>query len=230
MSAQNANVSRAMLFDAGGNDYPDGRWGIELNATDYGLNFWKYNQFEKLHFQSILLLSNNGNVGIGNTNPQAKLDVNGSLKAKSANIIGALSAQSANISGAITAGGTLSAQTANVSGAITANTLNSQSAKISGRVCAQEVIVSLSGSPCWPDFVFDNNYNLLSLNEVEQYIKQNNRLPNIPSAQEVTENGIDLGEMQSKLLQKVEEMTLYILQQDKKITDLQNQINELKTK
>jgi len=69
--------------------------------------------------------------------------------------------------------------------------------------------------------VFENDYNLLPLNEVEQYIKQNNRLPNIPSAQEIEENGLDLGEMQSKLLLKIEEMTLYIL-------DLQKQIDELK--
>ena len=69
--------------------------------------------------------------------------------------------------------------------------------------------------------MFENDYNLLPLNEVEQYIKQNNRLPNIPSAQEIEENGLDLGEMQSKLLLKIEEMTLYIL-------DLQKQIDELK--
>lgn len=60
------------------------------------------------------------------------------------------------------------------------------------------------------------------LPELKQYIKQNNRLPNIPSVQEIEENGLDLGDMQSKLLQKIEELTLYIL-------DLQNQINEIKT-
>jgi hypothetical protein len=63
---------------------------------------------------------------------------------------------------------------------------------------------------------------------VAQYIKQNSRLPNIPSAKEVTENGINLGEMQSKLLQKIEELTLYILQQEKKMEEMQEQINELK--
>ena len=68
---------------------------------------------------------------------------------------------------------------------------------------------------------FEQDYNLLPLNEVEQYIKQNNRLPNVPSAAEVEEEGVNLGEMNAVLLQKVEELTLYII-------DFQKQINELK--
>jgi hypothetical protein len=94
-----------------------------------------------------------------------------------------------------------------------------------GKLKAKEVQVTLAG---WPDFAFEEDYNLLPLPELEQYIKQNSRLPQIPSAAEVEENGLDLGDMQSKLLLKIEELTLYILQQEKKMTDLQNQINELK--
>jgi len=94
-----------------------------------------------------------------------------------------------------------------------------------GVLRTKQVSVSLAN---WPDFVFENDYNLTPLTEIEQYIKQNNRLPNIPSAQEIEENGLDLGDMQSKLLQKIEELTLYILQQNQKMTDLQQQINELK--
>jgi len=75
----------------------------------------------------------------------------------------------------------------------------------------------------WPDYVFADDYKLMPLHEVRQYIKENSRLPNIPSAQEVEEEGVELGEMQSKLLLKIEELTLYIL-------DLQNQIDELKTR
>jgi hypothetical protein len=90
---------------------------------------------------------------------------------------------------------------------------------------AKQLSVSLAG---WPDFVFEPDYRLLTLTEVEQYIKQYKRLPNIPAAPEIEENGLDVGDMQSKLLQKVEELTLYILQQHQQIADLQNQINELK--
>ena len=69
--------------------------------------------------------------------------------------------------------------------------------------------------------MFEQDYNLLPLSEVEQYIKQNNRLPNVPSAAEVEEEGVNLGEMNAVLLQKVEELTLYII-------DLQKQMDELK--
>ena len=103
---------------------------------------------------------------------------------------------------------------------MTANTLNGQSANINGKIKTKEVEVTLQN---WPDFVFEEEYKLLPLVEIEQYIKQNGHLPDIPSATEVEENGIELGSMQAKLLKKIEELTLYIL-------DLQNQINELKTK
>ncbi|MCL2289261.1 MAG: hypothetical protein FWC34_00940, partial [Bacteroidetes bacterium] len=86
-----------------------------------------------------------------------------------------------------------------------------------GVLKAKEVLVSLAG---WPDYVFEDDYNLLSLSEVEQYIQQNKRLPQIPSAQEVEENGVELGDMQSKLLLKIEELTLYIIQMQKEIDEL----------
>jgi len=75
----------------------------------------------------------------------------------------------------------------------------------------------------WYDHVFYSDYQLRPLKELEKFIRQNHHLPEIPSAQEVMENGLDLGEMQGKLLLKIEELTLYIL-------DLQKQIDELKNK
>ena len=75
----------------------------------------------------------------------------------------------------------------------------------------------------WPDFVFGNNYKLMNLYELEQYINTNQHLPDVPAAQEVSANGIDLGEMNAILLQKVEELTLHII-------ELQKQIDELKAR
>jgi cytoskeletal protein CcmA (bactofilin family) len=153
----------------------------------------------------------------------------GAITAGSANITGAFTANGATITGALSAqSATIPTITGNttVTGTLTANALNVQSARIDGTLCTKEVQVA--ATPCWPDFVFEEDYNLPSLSELEQFIKQNNHLPEIPSAQEVEANGINLGDMQSKLIQKIEELTLYILQQDKKITDLQNQMNELK--
>ena len=74
----------------------------------------------------------------------------------------------------------------------------------------------------WPDYVFSQDYELMSLEELENYITDNKHLPGIISAAEVAEHGdIDLGEINTKLLEKIEELTLYII-------DLQKQINELK--
>ena len=88
-----------------------------------------------------------------------------------------------------------------------------------------EVVLNCIGNS-WYDHVFEPTYHLRSLSELEQYIQQNSRLPEIPSAQEVQENGIDLGEMQSKLLLKIEELTLYIIEQQKQIRELQQLSNK----
>jgi len=78
--------------------------------------------------------------------------------------------------------------------------------------------VTLTG---WPDYVFDKSYNLMPLSETEQYIQANGHLPNVPSAAEVEADGMSVGEMNKVLLQKVEELTLYVI-------ELQKQIDELK--
>jgi hypothetical protein len=82
----------------------------------------------------------------------------------------------------------------------------------------------------WPDFVFNNDYKLPPLSETEAFIKTNKHLPNIPSAAEVARDGIDLGEMNQKLLQKIEEQMLYIIEMNKKITSLTNEVKDLKEK
>ena len=137
------------------------------------------------------------------------------LSAQSATLTGAFNAQSADITTTLTANN-LSAQSANIT-----STITTQNAQINGLLCAKEVHVK--SAPCWPDFVFAKDYKLLPLQELEQYIEENQHLPNVPSAAEVEENGIELGEMNALLLQKVEELTRYII-------DLQNQIDQLKTK
>ena len=69
----------------------------------------------------------------------------------------------------------------------------------------------------WADYVFEADYHLKSLSEVEAYIEQNGHLPDVPSAEEVAANGIELGEMNKILLQKIEELTLYVIELEKKI-------------
>ncbi|WP_419870248.1 hypothetical protein [Chryseobacterium sp. CT-SW4] len=91
---------------------------------------------------------------------------------------------------------------------------------VNGIVHAKEVKVDLQN---WPDYVFENNYTLNSLEDIEKYISEKGHLPNIPSAKEVEENGIGLGQMNAKLLEKVEELTLYSIEQNKQIKNLQKE-------
>ena len=86
---------------------------------------------------------------------------------------------------------------------------------VKGKMIAEEIVVKLHGN--WPDFVFKKEYGLMSLEDVECFIKENSHLPNMPSASEVEEAGIPLGEMNAKLLQKVEELTLYVIELKKEI-------------
>jgi hypothetical protein len=86
-----------------------------------------------------------------------------------------------------------------------------------GVLRSREIIVDADN---WPDYVFEDVYPLMSLKEIESFINENGHLPNIPSAQSVQEEGLDLGEMNRLLLEKIEELTLHIIQQQKEIDAL----------
>ncbi|MEM7296879.1 MAG: hypothetical protein AAF391_01270 [Bacteroidota bacterium] len=96
---------------------------------------------------------------------------------------------------------------------------------VEGTIGAREIKVEASG---WSDFVFEKDYKLPTLEEVEKHINDKGHLPEIPSEAEVTENGINLGEMNAKLLQKIEELTLYLIEQNKEIKALKEEVSELK--
>lgn len=106
-------------------------------------------------------IMNNGYVGIGTSNPQNKLDVNGTIRAK-------------------------------------------------------EFIATLSN---WPDYVFEKDYKIMNLAEVEEFIKKENRLPGIPSAADIEKSGIELASINKLLLKKIEELTLYSIEQNKKLIE-----------
>ena len=93
--------------------------------------------------------------------------------------------------------------------------------------CGEIKVENVSG---WADFVFEPNYNLKTLSELETYIQENNHLPEIPTAEEVEKNGVSLGEMDAKLLQKIEELTLYVISMNKEIEELKEKNKELEEK
>ena len=101
---------------------------------------------------------------------------------------------------------------------------------VDGCILAKNVKINTS-SNYWPDYVFSPNYKLMSLNELEEYILNNKHLPGIISAAEVKKQGdVDIGEMNLKLLEKIEELTIYIIELQKQVEMQQIEIDELKRK
>ena len=99
---------------------------------------------------------------------------------------------------------------------------NSYQLSVSGTIRAKEIKVETD----WADFVFKDDYQLMKLSDLEQFIQDNGHLPEIPSEVEVEEKGISLGEMNSKLLQKIEELTLYTIQLNKENQQLKKSQHE----
>ena len=93
---------------------------------------------------------------------------------------------------------------------------------VAGTIRANEIIVNSNGA----DFVFAEDYQLRPLSEVKAFITENKHLPEIKSAQEMQENGVGINELQTQLLQKIEELTLYILQQEERIKALEAELNK----
>ncbi|MBC9934877.1 hypothetical protein [Chitinophaga qingshengii] len=95
---------------------------------------------------------------------------------------------------------------------------------VNGDIFAHRLKITLSD---WPDFVFEKNYALPSLQELEQFIAENKHLPGIPSEKEVLRDGLDVGALNSRLLQKIEELTLYIIELRKESENQAKRINQL---
>jgi hypothetical protein len=194
-----------------------------------------------------------GYVGIGTSSPQSNLHVAGNVVFDNSSpylYTGSLSSDqnrylhlgnspsTAFVSG-LKAGGALIADTyayANpgkndlvVKGAVgigtpLANNPNNYKLAVNGVIGAKEVIIE-STSTTWPDYVFQNDYRLASLQEVKRYIEVNKHLMDVPSAEEIRHNGQSVGEMNTILLKKVEELTLYIIQQEERIKALEEKVD-----
>ena len=142
-----------------------------------------------------------GNVGIGTAPTANKLEVNGTAKATNLRISG------------------------NV-GIGTTHTLT-EKLEVNGKIRTKEVIIDPDD---WSDFVLAPNYKAPELQTVEEFIQTHGHLPNMPSEAEVMKNGVGLGEMNVRLLQTVEEMMLYIIEQNKRIEQLNEKVNNLQPK
>lgn len=222
--------------DNTGEDEDNGFSIIQSNRDIIMRQFEDHGYFRIDNNVGSLTLTPTGNIGIGDTAANYRLNVAGNTQ-----ITGNL-----HIGTNLTMGGNASTQNLTVG-----HTLNSSVASITsltvpsyfhvtGTAVFENDVSIGDGFYCddegnlkvrklevttlnWPDYVFSEGHPMMTLPETEHYIKRHGHLPDIPSAAEAEQNGVDLGEMNRLLLQKVEELTLYAI-------DLQKQIDELKTK
>ncbi len=99
---------------------------------------------------------------------------------------------------------------------------------VEGNILAKQIKVKTDITV--PDYVFEPDYNLKSLQEIESYVKINKHLPEMPSASEVGKNGLDVAEMNLLLLKKVEELTLHLIEKDKTIKEIVDRLVKLESK
>ncbi len=99
---------------------------------------------------------------------------------------------------------------------------------VTGGILTEKLHVADPTTSYWADYVFEDNYKLLSLMDLKKFIEENNHLPNIPSADEVKKTGIDIAEIQGKLLEKIEELTLHVIAQEEKIQKLEVEVRRKK--
>jgi len=245
-------------------------WCIYNMSGGYNnsLQFWAYDNIGCTSgglCNNRFTLMDNGNVGIGTTSPQYKLDVNGDARIGGNLLLGnwQLGTSSWPGAGGFTYNGTditfglhstngqaslqidgafIQAEAGkintyagasqfnntvnlpgsgiwNTSGNVGIGTQNpAYKLDVLGTIRAKEVLVNLDGGA---DFVFDKGYKLLPIEHVANYVQENKHLPDIPSANDMVKNGVSMGDMQVKLLQKVEEQTLYIIGLNKEIVEQQ---------
>jgi hypothetical protein len=95
---------------------------------------------------------------------------------------------------------------------------------VNGAIITEEVTVKVHEN--WPDYVFHESHDLMPLDKLNSYINVNRHLPGIPSAAEISRDGLKVGAMEALLLEKIEELTLYIIQQDRKIVEMESKIEQ----
>jgi len=233
--AFNRETTTGGIFDPSGNAFQ-----INNGGPDKNLHIQVYNgQGGTIASDALVISGINGNIGVNTSNPSAKLEVSGAgvtpLKITGSNgymLIDNVSSgqnyyqandfhqfqgQSGNPILTMLGTGKVGIGT----------TTPDQMLSVKGTIHSQAVQVDMNG---WSDFVFKPSYNLASLSTIKNYLAQNHHLPDMPSEKEVTQNGINVGDMLKLQTQKIEELTLYLIEKDQQLTDQKKEIEQFKQK
>jgi len=159
----------------------------------------------------------NGYFGIGTTSPTAQLHTTGAVRFAGLTNVDTLTRILVS-----DANGNLYYRNAS---SLAGTDILRSSLAVNGPIKAKSLTLSQTG---WPDYVFDDTYRLSPLKELEDYIRQHNHLPDIPSAVEVARDGVSVGDNQAALLKKIEELTLYTIEQDKKMAAQEDEFKSLR--
>jgi hypothetical protein len=220
-----------------------GNWrSAGVNATEnHNISFYTSQSGSNNWNTPKMYLRYDGRLGIGTSTPATALDVNGGVTVQSNNNLtwgGTYGPGIPTIAGVVNNGlyfyGTGSTSNIsmhiNNSGNVGIGTTNTGSYKLAveGKIWSKEVNVKMTNPG--PDYVFEKDYPLLSLSDVEKYIHQHKHLPEVPSAKEMEDDGLNLKEMNLLLLKKVEELTLHLIELQKQTSLQQRELESIKSK
>lgn len=177
-----------------------GEWGIEYNNVAGGLNFWK---------------PAGGTTGYAGTNYHIFIKNDGKVGINTNNPTARLT-----VNGNVLIGDPATISIPNANYKLFVET----------GILTEKVKVALETTADWADYVFQKDYQLMPLKQVENYIDLNGHLPGVPSAEEVKENGIDVAKMDAKLLEKIEELTIYVIELKKENEAIKAELEQLKNK
>jgi hypothetical protein len=159
-----------------------------------------------------MAITSDGDVGIGILQPEEKLHVLGN----------------AWIDGDVRASGKVKIGSQRIKSS--SSYYSDHALSVDGTIVTNELVVTELSEHWenWPDYVFEKDYDLLSLDELDSFIKHEKHLPGIPTAEQVRTEGLKVGDMQAKLLKKIEELTLYVIELKNENTEMKQQIDQLK--